>query len=85
MPHPKNFWMLYGQGAAIISVGRGNDYGHPDQSTLDKLPGIGSAKAQSIIDYRERNGPFKAVEEIQEVSGIGPATFEDIKDHITTR
>ncbi|MDK2992461.1 MAG: competence protein ComEA, partial [Clostridiales bacterium] len=52
---------------------------------LDKLPGIGPAKAQKIIDYREQNGPFKAIDDIQQVSGIGPATFENIKDLIVAR
>jgi competence protein ComEA len=49
---------------------------------LEFLPGIGSVKAQSIIDYREQNGPFESIEEILNVTGIGPATFEQIKDLI---
>lgn len=50
---------------------------------LDTLPGIGPAIAQRIIDYREANGPFTSIEGIMDVSGIGPATFEKIKDRIT--
>jgi competence protein ComEA len=50
---------------------------------LDRLPGIGPDKAQKIIDYRKTNGPFAAITDIQEVSGIGPVTFEKIKDLIT--
>lgn len=50
---------------------------------LDTLPGIGPAIAQRIIDYREANGPFAAIEDIMNVSGIGPATFDKIKDRIT--
>lgn len=50
---------------------------------LDTLPGIGPVKAQSIIDYREGHGPFNSIEEIIEVSGIGPSTFDGIKDLIT--
>ena len=50
---------------------------------LDLLPGIGAVKSQAIIDYRETNGPFVAIEQIQNISGIGPATFEKIKDMIT--
>lgn len=50
---------------------------------LDTLPGIGPAFAQRIIDYREANGPFKSIEEITLVSGIGDATYEKIKDRIT--
>lgn len=46
---------------------------------LDSLPGIGTDKAQKIISYRQENGPFSTIEAIQEVSGIGPATFEKIK------
>jgi competence protein ComEA len=50
---------------------------------LDRLPRIGPAIAQRIIDYRTQNGPFRTIEEIQNVSGIGPATFAQIKDLIT--
>lgn len=49
---------------------------------LDSLPGIGPTIAQRIIDYRTENGPFSTIEEIMDVSGIGPATFDDIKDLI---
>jgi competence protein ComEA len=50
---------------------------------LDTLPGIGPITAQKIIDYRESNGPFKKIEDIQNVSDIGLVTFEKIKDLIT--
>jgi competence protein ComEA len=50
---------------------------------LTTLPRIGPTIAQRIVDYRELEGAFETVEEIQEVRGIGPATFEQIKDLIT--
>ena len=50
---------------------------------LDALPGIGPSKAQAIIDYRTMNGNFQALEDIMKVSGIGQATFDDIKGLIT--
>jgi len=50
---------------------------------LDTLPGIGPAFAQRIIDYREKQGGFTTIEEIQAVSGIGPKLFEKIKEKIT--
>jgi len=53
------------------------------QAELETLPGIGPAIAGRIIEYRTANGPFATIEDIQNVSGIGPATFEDIKDFIT--
>lgn len=52
---------------------------------LDLLPSIGPVYAQRIIDYRNKNGPFKSIEEIQNVSGIGPKTFEKLKDLITVK
>jgi len=50
---------------------------------LEALPGIGEVLAQRIVDYRSENGPFKRIEDLLKVSGIGPATFEKIKDYIT--
>jgi len=52
-------------------------------SELDSLPGIGPAYAQRIIDYRDSNGGFKAIEDVQNVKGIGPKTFEKMKDLIS--
>lgn len=50
---------------------------------LDALPGIGPTTAQKIIEYREQNGPFVNTEDIINVSGIGPGTYERIKDLIS--
>ena len=46
------------------------------------LDGIGESKANAIIDYRNKNGPFKNVEEIKNVSGIGESAYEKLKDNI---
>jgi competence protein ComEA len=56
-----------------------------DLSALETLPGIGSVIAQRILDYRQTNGPFARVEDVMAVSGIGPVTFEEIRDLITTK
>jgi competence protein ComEA len=50
---------------------------------LESLPEIGEKTAQVIIDYRNANGPFKKIEEILDVPGIGPKTYDQIKDLIT--
>ena len=47
------------------------------------MPGIGETTAQKIIDYRETNGKFKTIEDIKNVSGIGEAKYESLKDKIT--
>ena len=50
---------------------------------LMTLPGIGPVMAERIIAHREVNGPFRIIEEITDVSGIGPARFSDIRELIT--
>ena len=53
-----------------------------DEKELTTLPGIGPAKAQAIITYRDENGPFQSIEELKNISGIGDKTFEKLKDLI---
>lgn len=52
------------------------------ETELTTLPGIGVSKAKTIIEYRTAN-PFNKIEDIKNVSGIGDAAFEKIKDYIT--
>ena len=52
------------------------------QKELESLPGIGPSFASAIISYREENNGFTTIEELMAVSGIGPKTFEKIKDKI---
>jgi competence protein ComEA len=60
------------------------DINTADAETLATLPGIGPTLAQRIIEYRETYGDFYYIEDIMSVSGIGPDTFENIKDLIMT-
>ena len=52
------------------------------QTQLETLPGIGPSTSLKIVNYREENGKFKNIEDIKEVSGIGDAKYENIKDLI---
>jgi competence protein ComEA len=53
------------------------------QAELEALPGIGPVTAQVILTYRQLNGAFTSIEAIQDVDGIGPVTYEKIKNLIT--
>lgn len=50
---------------------------------LEALPAIGPVTAQAIVDYRTANGPFRTVEELVNVKGIGPATLEKLRAMVT--
>lgn len=56
-----------------------------DQTELETLPGIGTATAEKIIDYRNKNGKFSSIEDIQNVKGIGNAKYENIKESICVK
>ena len=50
---------------------------------LDTLPGVGPTTAQAIIDHRNRNGPFRSVEDLGKVRGIGPAKLAELRPLVT--
>jgi competence protein ComEA len=50
---------------------------------FETLSGIGEVLAGAIVDYRTENGPFASVDDLEDVSGIGPATLEEIRDQVT--
>jgi competence protein ComEA len=50
---------------------------------LQKLPGVGPKVAARIIEYRQKNGPFKKIEELMNVRGVGEKSFLKLKDQIT--
>jgi len=47
------------------------------------MVGIGPAKAQAIVDYREAHGPFKTVDDLLQIKGIGSATLDKNRDRVT--
>jgi competence protein ComEA len=80
-------------GNNIISQGENNskegntkvNINEANQSELEELPGIGPSIASRIIEYREQNGKFNKIEDLQNVKGIGDAKFRDIKDYVVVK
>ena len=56
-----------------------------DKLKLEELSGVGQSIAQKIIEYRQKNGKFKTIEDIKKVSGIGESKFNNIKDNIKVK
>lgn len=56
-----------------------------DLAALDALPGIGPVMAQRIVEYRTAHGPFRSVEQLQDVSGIGEATLEGLRELVIVK
>ena len=65
-----------------VLVEKSVDINQASLEELDRLPGIGPALGQRIIDYREQNNGFYDIEEIMEVSGIGEKTFQKLEPYI---
>ena len=61
------------------------DINTADAKLLETLPGIGETRAEAIIHHREEHGPFKRVDDIVAVPGIGSATLEGLRDLVEVR
>jgi competence protein ComEA len=59
------------------------DINSADQTALETIPGIGPVKAAAILEYRESVGRFDSIEDLLDVSGIGPATLESMRPYVT--
>jgi comEA protein len=66
-------------GAQLVTLGLPIDLNRATAEDLDALPGLGPALAQRIVDYRKAHGPFKQIEDLREVSGIGPQNLQKLK------
>lgn len=73
----RDFYSADGSAVSRININTAN------LEELDTLPSIGPSTAQAIIDHRRQFGNFQRTDEIQNVTGIGPATYDRIKDLIT--
>jgi len=50
---------------------------------LERLPGIGETRAKAILNYRQEHGPFQSVDDLLQVSGIGPGALEELRAYVT--
>lgn len=56
------------------------DVNSANAKELSQIKGIGDAKAEAIVEYRDKNGKFKSIDELSKVKGIGPKLLETIKE-----
>lgn len=80
------------QNAAVVQIDQADsavvavekiDINQADPVELTKLPGIGTSTAAKISTYRDANGPFKSIDELLNVKGIGPEKLEKIRPLVT--
>lgn len=68
-------WLLAGESTLDVNTAT--------LKQLESLPGIGKETAKRIVDFREAKGPFKSLEELQQVKGIGKGKLAKLKDRLT--
>ena len=66
-----------------ISAPQKVDLNTADAWLLEALPGIGPARAEAIVQYRNEHGPFTCIEELSNVDGIGASTIEELSPFVT--
>lgn len=70
-------WLSVGWAMAAVNINTAN------LEELKTLPYIGPAKAQAIIDYRQANGPFRQIEDLKKVKGIGDGILNKVRAEVT--
>jgi competence protein ComEA len=72
------WFAIYGVAIAAVNINTAT------KEELTSLKGIGEKRAQDIIDYRTKNGPFKSVDDLEKVPGIGPGRMKQIRSELST-
>jgi competence protein ComEA len=76
-PAPASASVTGEAGSATVNVNEAT------AADLDRLPGVGPTTAKKIIDFRTKNGPFAAPEDLQNVPGMTAKKFEQLKDQVS--
>jgi len=69
-------------GAQLVTLGLPIDLNRATAEDLGAVPGLGSALAKRIVEYRQAHGPFKQVEDLRAVSGVGPQNLQKLKPYL---
>jgi competence protein ComEA len=72
------WFAIYGVALAVVNINSAT------KEELTSLKGVGEKRAQEIINYRTKNGPFKTVDDLEKVPGIGPGIMKQIRSEVTT-
>ena len=68
-----------------LKTARQVDVNAADAAELERLPGVGPLLAARVVDYRTAHGRFRSADELMQVPGIGPKTYEALRDHVATQ
>jgi len=69
---------------ALLYAGEAININTADKAALMSIKGVGEKRAEAIIAWREQHGPFKSVDDLASVSGIGPAIVDANRNQLTT-
>lgn len=79
----KKLLMLLLAGFMSLPAWGAVDLNTATQSELESVKGLGPAKAKAILEYREKHGAFKSLDDLTQVKGFGKASVAKLKDELT--